>query len=306
MYLHEDEAQFRAVVLSCADALGMAPAYVAKDYYIVLMLSEITAANPAVVFKGGTSLSKCHRAIDRFSEDVDLGLAAAHATEGMRKGMKRRVTEAAEAARLEIVNLDQTRSKREYNKFIVALPDLGDMPLEPLIVETATITPAAPSKPMPIEMFLGEWARAEGLDGELSRYEGTEPFELLVNSMERTLCDKVYAVCDYYLADGPIPTRQSRHIYDLRKLQGRVAFDDCLAGLFKVVRGQRLGKSRCPSADPGIDLAAVLREIAENGAYERDYVDVTAKLLYDEMPYGEAVKALSEIAEFADGIDWDA
>ena len=147
MYLHEDEAQFRAVVLSCADALGMAPAYVAKDYYIVLMLSEITAANPAVVFKGGTSLSKCHRAIDRFSEDVDLGLAAAHATEGMRKGMKRRVTEAAEAARLEIVNLDQTRSRREFNRYDIALP--GGRGDGLLIVETAVITPAFPAEAMP-------------------------------------------------------------------------------------------------------------------------------------------------------------
>ena len=76
MYLHEDTHQFRETVLSCADALGIAPDFVAKDYNIVLLLSEITKANPDVVFKGGTSLSKCHHAIDRFSEDVDLGLSA--------------------------------------------------------------------------------------------------------------------------------------------------------------------------------------------------------------------------------------
>ena len=305
MYLHEDASQFRAAVLSCADALDIAPAFVAKDYYIVLLLSKIAKANPGVVFKGGTSLSKCHHAIDRFSEDVDLGLGAEHPTEGMRRGMKRCVVAAADELGLKIENLDQTRSKREYNKFIVALPDLGGTALEPLIVETAVMTPAAPSKEMPIEMFLHEWAQKEGLAGELARYEGTLPFELLVNSVERTLCDKVFALCDYHLDEEPIPTRQSRHIYDLRKLQGLVSFDDELAALFATVRRQRLGKNRCPSAKPGVDLAAVLRELADKDVYRDDYVSVTMDLLYDELPYEESVKALRDVANFVEDIAWN-
>lgn len=72
MYLHDDASQFRATVLSCADALGIALAFVAKDYYIVLLLSEIAKANPDVVFKGGTSLSKCHHAIDRDLSDSPM------------------------------------------------------------------------------------------------------------------------------------------------------------------------------------------------------------------------------------------
>lgn len=304
MYLHEDASQFRATVLSCADAFGISPAFVAKDYYIVLLLSEIAKANPDVVFKGGTSLSKCHHAIDRFSEDVDLGLGAERPTEGMRRGMKRCVVAAADAVGLRIENLDQTHSKREYNKFIIALPDLGETALEPLIVETAVMTPAAPSEKMPIEMFLHEWAQAEGLAGELARYGGTAPFALLVNSIERTFCDKVFALCDYHLAEEPIPTRQSRHVYDLRKLQGLVSFDDGLAALFAMVRRQRLGKNRCPSAEPGVDLAAVLRELADDDVYKGDYVNVTMDLLYDEMPYDEAVQALRDVADFVDGVDW--
>ncbi|MBR0405463.1 MAG: nucleotidyl transferase AbiEii/AbiGii toxin family protein [Eggerthellaceae bacterium] len=111
----------------------MSPAYVAKDYFIVLLLGEITGRNPDVVFKGGTSLSKCHNAIDRFSEDVDLGLEAAHATEGMRRRMKGCVVDSVEAVGLAVENLDRTRSKREFNKFIVPLPALGEFPIEPLI-----------------------------------------------------------------------------------------------------------------------------------------------------------------------------
>lgn len=30
-----------------------------------------------IVFKGGTSLSKCHKAINRFSEDIDITIDTA-------------------------------------------------------------------------------------------------------------------------------------------------------------------------------------------------------------------------------------
>ena len=297
MYLHDDEAAFRAAVLSCADSLGMSPSFVAKDYFIVLLLKEITSRNPDVVFKGGTSLSKCHNAIDRFSEDVDLGLEAAHATEGMRKRMKGCVVDSVNAVGLAIENVDQTRSKREFNKFIVPLPASGESPVEPLIVETAVITPASPAEKMPIRMFLREWADAEGVGDGLSEYEGTEPFELLVNSKERTFADKVFAICDYYLDDAPIPERQSRHIYDLYKLLQLIDMDDELVKLILTVRSQRLGKNRCPSAEAGVSVADTIDEIVSIGAYEDDYVNVTSKLLYEAVPYKTAVAALSEISD---------
>ena len=40
--------------------------------------------------------------------------------------------------------------------------------------------------------------------------------------------------------------------------------------------------------------------------YKRDYLDATVDLLYDDMSYEEAVKALYDVAEFVDGIDWDS
>ena len=42
---------------------------------------------PRCVFKGGTSLSKCHHAIDRFSEDIDITFAE-YVTLGQRHKLK--------------------------------------------------------------------------------------------------------------------------------------------------------------------------------------------------------------------------
>ena len=73
-YLHENRQTFNAAVARTADQLRINPAIVAKDYFVYVMLKEIVLRYPSIVFKGGTCLSKCHKVINRFSEDIDLGV----------------------------------------------------------------------------------------------------------------------------------------------------------------------------------------------------------------------------------------
>lgn len=53
---------------------GRPPHLLEKDIWVVWALAQLypTGAGSALTFKGGTSLSKVHRLIDRFSEDIDL------------------------------------------------------------------------------------------------------------------------------------------------------------------------------------------------------------------------------------------
>jgi hypothetical protein len=53
---------------------GLSPVVVEKDYWVCVALCALFGEPQPVelVFKGGTSLSKCYGLIDRFSEDVDL------------------------------------------------------------------------------------------------------------------------------------------------------------------------------------------------------------------------------------------
>lgn len=72
MLLHEDKELFREVIISTAEALEKVVPIVEKDYYVTILLKELSQAQANCVFKGGTSLSKCHHVIDRFSEDIDI------------------------------------------------------------------------------------------------------------------------------------------------------------------------------------------------------------------------------------------
>ena len=58
-----------------AAKLGLTPRAVEKDFWVCWTLRELFALadwGPSLTFKGGTSLSKAWKLIDRFSEDIDV------------------------------------------------------------------------------------------------------------------------------------------------------------------------------------------------------------------------------------------
>lgn len=72
--LHNDKALFEQAVLQTSQALGVESSIVEKDYFVTLFLKEISKESLRIIFKGVTSLSKCHKLIKRFSEDIDLNI----------------------------------------------------------------------------------------------------------------------------------------------------------------------------------------------------------------------------------------
>lgn len=70
-YLH-DHPQFPDLIRIVADTKGIDPALVEKDYWIMHCLHGLQQLGFIFQLKGGTSLSKGHQAINRFSEDIDI------------------------------------------------------------------------------------------------------------------------------------------------------------------------------------------------------------------------------------------
>lgn len=77
-FLALTEAQRDLAFEQTAAVRGLDPVIVEKDFWVCWLLGVLwglPSIAPSLVFKGGTSLSKVHRIIDRFSEDIDLSLA---------------------------------------------------------------------------------------------------------------------------------------------------------------------------------------------------------------------------------------
>lgn len=58
--LHHDKELFEQIVLNTANYKGVEVGIIEKDYYVTLFLKELSKVLPGLIFKGGTSLSKCH------------------------------------------------------------------------------------------------------------------------------------------------------------------------------------------------------------------------------------------------------
>ncbi|MCH8906353.1 MAG: nucleotidyl transferase AbiEii/AbiGii toxin family protein [Candidatus Heimdallarchaeota archaeon] len=63
--------------IETANRRGISPIVVEKDFWVCWTLGKLfenPEESPSLLFKGGTSLSKIFRAIERFSEDIDLSI----------------------------------------------------------------------------------------------------------------------------------------------------------------------------------------------------------------------------------------
>ena len=66
MNLHKDPNTFHDTLFAVADHWGTSPAIIEKDYFVTMLLESLARRIPNMIFKGGTSLSKCYKIIKRF------------------------------------------------------------------------------------------------------------------------------------------------------------------------------------------------------------------------------------------------
>lgn len=297
--LHNNKELFEQAVLKTAEYMNIDAGIVEKDYYVTLMLKEIASTVPALVFKGGTSLSKCHKIINRFSEDIDLTVEYdTKPTESKRKKLKKSIVAAIEKYGFELANPDEIRSRREFNKYIVNYPSevIQSGLKNHLQIETMIKIKAYPNERMEASSLVYEYLSAEGFD-DIIKEHGLEPFVLKVQSAERTFIDKIFALADYYMS-GRIK-EHSRHIYDICKLMGKVELNKELKALFERVRLERQPhQSICLSAQSDVNIIDVLTEIIDKAIYKNDYNEITALLIFEKLEYEEAIIALKKVKEF--------
>lgn len=295
MYLHNDRELFREVIFAASSELKIPIPIVEKDYYVTMILKLLAENAPHCVFKGGTSLSKCHHAIDRFSEDIDITFSD-HLSYGQRRKLKNTtIAGIGRELQLQIVDWECARSRRDYNCYTFAYEPLAGAVPESLIqgvkLEVSLGTVAFPTVMLPVDSYIQRFLMRENED-IVCEY-GLQSFIMTLQSLERTLADKVFALCDYYMA-GKI-SRNSRHIYDIYMLLPKVILDQDYKALVQEIRRHRAKISTCPSAAQDICVPAVLNKIIEEDVYEDDYDNITTYFQKHPIGYGTVIEALKII-----------
>lgn len=296
--LHNDRETFEQVILKVANETGIEPSIIEKDYYVTLFLKRIVQLQPNIIFKGGTSLSKCYKVINRFSEDIDLNIdTQSKPTEGQRKKLKENIISIIDEFGFTLDNADNVKSRRNYNRYIIDYPTVfsSNFLKEYLIIETAVYIKAYPCERLQATSIIYDYLKQNGYEDLIQKY-GLEPFELNVQTASRTLIDKLYALGDYYLSDAV--QEHSRHIYDIYKLFDIVSLDANLKQLVSEVFDERKPHEQCHSAKDGIDMNVLLQEIIDKDIYKKDYENITEKMLFEDVPYATAIKTLQKIVDY--------
>ena len=296
-FLHENREEFRNAVNLASERFHILPVVSEKDYYVTMILRKLSERLDFVVFKGGTtSLSKCHRVIKRFSEDIDITIDT-KLSQGQMKKLKEAIKEAAEVLGLTIPNLNETRSRRSYNRYILAfesvISDPDDIVQSAVLMETSFAEVSFPTVVLPVRSYIGDMMIEEAPE-ELENYR-LDPFKMKVQGIDRTLVDKVFAICDYYM-QGKVK-KHSRHIYDIYKLLPIIPQNEEFKRLVREVRNVRAMNNICPSAQPGVDVPEMLKYLVANDVYKSDFEIVTSRILEEQVTYATAVEAVKVIAD---------
>ena len=276
--------EWKKIIETVSAEIKKSELVIEKDTIQSMFLFELSKIELPYVFKGGTSLSKAYNLIDRFSEDIDLSMNR-KLTQSERKTTKEQLIKIAESLGMKLLNPDQVKSRHDYNKYVFVYDSIfSPMPME-IIIETSFYQNVYPIGKHNIGSFVGNFCKNNDITIPV-------PFEaanvaMNVQSLERTFVDKVFAICDYYIQD--MQDRDSRHLYDICKLLPEIKLDKELSYLIDVVRDDRMISKNNPSAQLKYNIPEMLKEIISNHFYERDYRDVTQKLLYEKIDYNQAI-----------------
>ena len=250
-----------------------------------MFLCELAKSELPFVFKGGTSLSKVYNLIERFSEDIDLSMSR-KLTQSERIKTKDLIINIANGLGLTLVNSDDIRSRYDYNKYIFSYESMYGEKTSEIIIETSFYQTVYPVEKHIVGSFVGRFCRDRDIELPVL-FEAAEVF-MNVQTVERTFVDKVFALCDYKINNKQ--DRNSRHLYDICKLMDMVKLDHKLDELIDIVREDRMTSKNNPSAQLRYNIPTMLKEIIDSRFYERDYIDITEKLLYEKVSYDYVVE----------------
>lgn len=222
MMLHTEKELFEAAIKETADNLGIKDYFIEKDYWISLVLKRLSESKyvDSVVFKGGTSLSKGYKLINRFSEDVDVAVIITPDTSGNQIKTLIRTVEKEIAFDLNEIEVDGVTSKgsrfrKAVYEFPVILKQKVSTP-KSIIVEINSFANPFPYHKVSIQSMIGEYLQSQNQEELFKKYD-LVAFDINVLDKEQTLIEKLVSLIRFSFDANPIESISGkiRHFYDL-------------------------------------------------------------------------------------------
>lgn len=327
-----DLSEKKAIFEAIAENKRMTAFSVEKDWWVSRTLEIIfqMEISKFLVFKGGTSLSKAWKLIDRFSEDIDLSIDRTFFFPNQKEWSKREITKLRKEASkfisesfLESLKIEFSKRKYEVEFKLIASTDSDQDPriieiYYPNVISTNStyILPKilleigcrSLREPNNIQKF------GSLVDEHFSEREfSTELFEITTVLPERTFLEKLFLLHEEF--HRPIQKirvdRLSRHLYDIYHLYqvgiGSKAVRD--KELYETIVQHRYTFTRIGGVDYNshhpntldpIPIAEIL------GEWRKDYTSMLNEMIYEENPpsFEQLMDCLNNIKLDLQQLDW--
>lgn len=225
MNLHNNRDDFHDLISVTADFFKIPEVYIEKDYWVTHILKNLSDSDlkERVVFKGGTSLSKVYKIIDRFSEDIDLQVINFEGGDNQRKKLFKRIEKTITEGLTHLEEDSRNRKRGNIRKTVYAYELQNEnsefyQASKEIILELNTMSTPEPYQMMVINSYIAEFL--ENNNPEIIAEYNLESFEINVLNKTRTFVEKIFAVFDFSFMEDPILSLSNgiRHIYDIKKL----------------------------------------------------------------------------------------
>ncbi len=140
--------------------------------YVSLFLKVLNKQSSHVVFKGGTSLSKCYDVIKRFSEDIDLNVILepnqSKVPSSTRQKLKRDIQATISSLGFKLLNPESVKSGRDFNAYKVGYLNSyesdGEM-IQHIIVETNVSHRVFPLQELNVSNYITDYTNGKAHTG---------------------------------------------------------------------------------------------------------------------------------------------
>jgi predicted nucleotidyltransferase component of viral defense system len=279
------------------------PLFTEKDWYtqhILEVISKFESDDFQPVFSGGTSLSKGHQLIQRFSEDVDFRMLPLkdNLTRTFRSSYQDRLVEAilASSPDLNLVEEVKKRDRSRFLQFKVSYPSefsLVDAVRPHIQVELSFEPPQLVPQIRPVASLINQLTQ-----------QPPEIAGMACLNLSETAADKLAALSWRVMSKEPDAERYDpriiRHLYDLSFLAPRVSDDPSWSNLsYKTIAHDLQTRDRTLAdriKTPDELLNQLVNRFRTNPLYAQHYRDFVESVAYGDSPsFQQAIDNLSAL-----------
>lgn len=311
------------------DHTGINQAAIEKDWWVTVTLKALfrTDCHEALIFKGGTSLSKGFNIIERFSEDIDLAIS--HSFFGIEKTSKSQREKLRKTARTyihktlsnqldarlkemgissyNIENVTQVQDKKgewktqdsdkdptvillHYHSIVE-----GTSYIPPRVkIEISCLSMDEPTEEREIRSLIGESFEEEDTDASC---------KIRTVLPTRTFLEKLFLLAEEFQKEKPRSVRMSRHLYDLEKLMDTVYGQEALAdrSLYDAIVEHRKTYYALKYVNYDLHAPSTINFMIpeqETEAWKLDYADMRRFFIYGQsLEFDALMQRMKELNE---------